>query len=297
MVGTGYQINAFDNVGKAVTNLKTDVTITIPYDPAELEKSGLKPQDLKIAFYDETDAVWKQLKASVVNEKEKTVSAVVDHLTRFAIVAAADIVPPAPPAEVKVSALGDGKIKLAWANPAKDFSHAKIYRSDKQAELGSIRASEIFATEFTDEGVTNGSNYYYTVRAVAPAGNESGNKEQANIIAKGTSAVKKLIVTVGKKTDIKVAKPAVTAVTGALTRNLKRGLKGDDIKVLQQFLADNGFYPEKIINGTFGPAVQRAVIRFQEKYASETLTPAGLKKGNGFVGALARKKINELMGK
>jgi peptidoglycan hydrolase-like protein with peptidoglycan-binding domain len=94
------------------------------------------------------------------------------------------------------------------------------------------------------------------------------------------------------------AKKAVTALpVGSLYRNLAQGAKGDDIKVLQEFLNKAGFYPEGFISGFFGALTKQAVIRFQEKYASEILTPVGLTKGSGFVGSGTRKKIIELLGK
>ena len=77
-------------------------------------------------------------------------------------------------------------------------------------------------------------------------------------------------------------------------------MKGNnEVKCLQQFLKDQGaeIYPEGIISGNFLTLTQAAVIRFQEKYASEILIPLGLERGTGFVGSSTRNKINNLLGK
>lgn len=58
-----------------------------------------------------------------------------------------------------------------------------------------------------------------------------------------------------------------------------------------------GVYPEGLITGFFGNLTRQAVVRFQEKYASEILVPSGLSGGTGFVGPATRKKMNELLGK
>jgi ABC-type transport system substrate-binding protein len=78
-------------------------------------------------------------------------------------------------------------------------------------------------------------------------------------------------------------------------RNLVYGSKGEDVKELQKCLAkDPKVYPEGKITGFFGKKTKAAVIRFQEKYASEILEPIGLKKGTGEVKAMTRKKLNQI---
>jgi len=55
-------------------------------------------------------------------------------------------------------------------------------------------------------------------------------------------------------------------------------------------------YPEGLVTGNFLALTKAAVIRFQEKYASEILAHWGLTEGTGFVGRTTRAKINEISG-
>ena len=95
----------------------------------------------------------------------------------------------------------------------------------------------------------------------------------------------------------------LAALTGSvscsqITQNLYFGMTDNSqVKCLQGFLKSqgSGIYPEGIANGNFYSLTQKAVIRFQEKYASEILAPAGETKGTGYVGPLTRAKVNELL--
>ncbi len=83
-----------------------------------------------------------------------------------------------------------------------------------------------------------------------------------------------------------------------IENNLYLGLSNNqEVKCLQEFLKSQGpeIYPEGLITGNFFALTKTAVIRFQEKYASDILVPSRLEKGNGFVGYLTRQKINEIL--
>ena len=71
----------------------------------------------------------------------------------------------------------------------------------------------------------------------------------------------------------------------------------EQVRCLQEFLKSRGqdIYPEGLVTGNFYTLTEQAVTRFQNKYASEILSPWGLTQGTGFVGSTTRAKINELL--
>mgnify|MGYP001615034803 FL=1 len=79
--------------------------------------------------------------------------------------------------------------------------------------------------------------------------------------------------------------------------NLSFGMRNEQVRCLQEFLAAQGVavYPEGLVTGNFLSLTRQAVIRFQEKYASDILAPFGLDKGTGYVGQMTRNKINQLL--
>ena len=85
-----------------------------------------------------------------------------------------DNTPPSSPKGV-YSVTGDQTVYIYWeGNDERDFSKYRIYWSldpdDPFEYLGSTRDSE-----YVDQGLTNGTTYYYIITAVDFSGNESGN--------------------------------------------------------------------------------------------------------------------------
>lgn len=80
-----------------------------------------------------------------------------------------------------------------------------------------------------------------------------------------------------------------------LTRTLRPGLAGDDVKRLQEFLKKYpDVYPEGLVTGYYGPLTEQAVKRLQEKQGIVN-TGSSETTGFGVVGPKTISKINELI--
>lgn len=88
------------------------------------------------------------------------------------------------------------------------------------------------------------------------------------------------------------------SLCGSFTVNLSFGMSDNaQVRCLQEFLKNQGsaIYPEGLVTGNFGPLTRAAVVRFQERYATEILSPLGLSGGTGFFGPSSRAKVNGLL--
>jgi len=102
--------------------------------------------------------------------------------------------------------------------------------------------------------------------------------------------------------------PARLPSTFKFNRSLSLGQSNISVKSLQIFLNDRGFTVTPTIAGHtpgagslghesnyFGPATKRALIKFQEYYASDILAPVHLVKGTGYFGPSTIKKVNGII--
>jgi len=133
--------------------------------------------------------------------------------------------------------------------------------------------------------------------AVAPA--------QAQTVEELTAQINSLLATIASLQASLAEMTGGTTATGVsynFTKNLKKGDSGADVLNLQKVLnmsadtqiASAGVGSKGNETEYFGSLTKAAVIKFQDKYVSEILTPVGLTAGTGYVGASTRAKLNTM---
>ena len=127
--------------------------------------------------------------------------------------------------------------------------------------------------------------YYYSWQAINLASNKNTELQIIESLLKQIEFLKEEIAKLQAQSV-----PNNKAINGGFcslfTRDLYFGMKSEEVKCLQQFLANLGeeIYPEKLVTGYYGPLTQKAVQRYQAM------------KGiiaTGYFGPLTRAKVNQ----
>jgi hypothetical protein len=216
---------------------------------------------------------------------------------------------------------GNGILKLQFESLAGlDFNVPYLTQDDKGVfslgflTLGKDQKGELYVSDFgskikaliiipslqTKISGFDGADATYPFTYTVSTKEDSSDQEDAVIkdLLARIDFLKSEIAKVQAQIDIAMNKKNNFSCVKILN-NLSSGAKGNDVSCLQEVLKSqgSGIYPEGIISGYFGNLTKMAVIKFQEKYASEILTPAGFSSGTGFVGTSTRAKINSLLTK
>lgn len=181
-----------------------------------------------------------------------------------------------------------------------DQSHSTINAAFVNANHAGVsgKVGQVNGNQIT---VVNGSGKQISVQAGSATILKSGVPSSLAAILDGVS-----VSVYGLWTD--ATESALTAVdvfvsgTGTDTsspnwcytfyNNLRVGSQGTEVSNLQTALTQSGFGVP--VTGNYDQTTASAVSGFQEKYASDILTPNGLSYGTGFVGAATRGKLNAL---
>jgi len=117
-----------------------------------------------------------------------------------------------------------------------------------------------------------------------------------------TAQINALLAQVSSLQATANANASTASCSTVFAKTLKLGMSDAEVKALQGVLNGNvatqvaasGVGSKGMETSYFGGLTKAAVIKFQEVYASDILTPNGLTKGTGLVGASTRAKLNSM---
>jgi chitodextrinase len=164
---------------------------------------------------------------------------------------------PAAPADLTATA-GNSQAALAWSASSGAASYS-VFRSTTSETGYAAIASGVTGTSFTDTGLTNGTTYYYVVKAVNAAGN-SGYSNEASAtpsnVVPPPAAPTGLTATAGNAQ----VSLAWTASTGATSyRVLRSATSGSGYALLSDNVSGTSFTDTGLTNGTTYYYVVQAV--------------------------------------
>ena len=290
---------------------------------------------IAIKYLDTTSNLWVQPGPTTVALNPTTAAAFADlssdvaamftvttsHLSDFALSSPSGLIVLDTPTNFTATS-GNGQATLAWSA----VSGATKY--DIYKKLGDLYPylAQAATTSYTATGLTNNTTYYFKVSALNDSNDESAATSAVSVTpaAPSSGGGGGALLLLNTSSSTPSTNPATTlnpAKTPTLTpaqqndasqifsqhlftKNLKLGSISPEVKILQQYLNTHGFLvakkgPGSLGNETnkFGSLTKKAVIKFQENFALDILTPLGLKKGTGMFYASTRKKLNSLLAK
>lgn len=158
-------------------------------------------------------------------------------------------------------------------------------------------------TNTNNAPIQNNNGYVNTnvvENTVPPVSNNTQTNENVKVTPQGdpndvvivdTKPEEKIPTPTPKPTPTPTPEPTPTpkedSTVTKITLTLKKGSKGPEVKILQQFLIDNEYLTgANMADGIFGPITETAVKKFQTEYKLTS---------DGIVGGKTRDTINEIL--
>ncbi len=162
-------ISAVGSDGSKISSLSDSVTITLPYDEANLP-SGASEANLVIGTWNDATQTYDTL-PTTVDTVNNTLTAMVSHFSDFAPIVPSDASAPATPSGLALTNPNNGsQLSISWTTVAAASTY-NIYRSTDNSSFPLLTSTA--STSHTSSGLTSGTTYYFKVSSVASSGSES----------------------------------------------------------------------------------------------------------------------------
>lgn len=201
-VGTqAIEITPKDNAGKEINELTSDyqgVTITIPYEDADVSTAGVSEDNLVIGSWNEASQEWEIL-PTTLDTTNNLLVAQTTHFSTFGVIGMAaaststastggsgptDTTPPAAPSNVSLELNSDNSITITWTDPTDtDLDKILILRGKDNVPVSGTPIATVDAgvETYTDTDTSTGSTYTYIIRSKDTTGNTSSGETEYSI--------------------------------------------------------------------------------------------------------------------
>ena len=183
---------------------------------------------------------------------------------------------PTRPLLLKVTPL-DGQVSFNWRkdrSPINGTIKTLIVRKEGtdpvRSRIDGVIIYDGPSTTFVDANLENGKEYHYALYSYGQYGRFT-TAARFKVIPQAD--VEQIDLAVPKAAEAEVPPPS-------FVRDLFKGKQGEDVAILQAYLAEHGFYPEGLVTGYFGLLTHAAVKRYQKL---NDITPVA-----GYVGPITR---------
>ena len=148
------------------------------------------------------------------------------------------VAPPAPPVNLSATA-SSTQIALGWSASNGSTSY-QVFRSNTSATFNyAVPLATVTTTTYTDSGLTNGTTYFYVVRA-ANASGASADSNQANATPSAPLAIDAQIRASGAQAWLGAGVYNTTGQNQTLTRSIAGGAtRSDEIRLVRSGGADS----------------------------------------------------------
>jgi fibronectin type 3 domain-containing protein len=199
-----------------------------------------------------------------------------------------DVTPPAAPISLGATP-GDAKVSLSWAaNTESDLAGYNVYRSiTSGSSYSKVNSALVTTASYTDSTVTNGTKYFYVVRAVDTSTNSSGNSNEASATPTAAPDTTPPPVPTGLNGTPGNATASLTwspvSASDLAGYNLYRGTAtgGPYTKVNTSVIGGTSFNDTGLTNGTTYFYVVRSIDTTGNESGNSTQTSAAPTAGGG----------------
>lgn len=265
-----YELHAVTDELVIIESFEEPLTLTLAYGSQDIV--GIVETSLKI--YRWNGSSWQQLSDCVVDTNAKTVTCSTDHFSTFGL-------------------FGEDE-------PTEDQETVSSSRSRKGGSRNTVTERVRKLLEVGNNSLANELIQQYpqaftaSVAMVSPKSATSQPEEQLQSELQRESEQEPQLFTTEPVTILEEHNKKQCKLI-AVSRTLRSGMVGEDVRELQKFLNCAGFYlassgPGSPGNETdlFSVRTYLALVKFQEAYAQDILTPLGRTQGTGIFGDLSR---------